>query len=52
MAVGGLKLGYAFMADRAKLFVGSKIRKGINIAAGCVMVAIRVFLSTKTQTHD
>lgn len=41
VAVGGVKLGYAFMADRARLLISSKTRKGINIAAG-------VFLVTKT----
>ncbi|MCC5642878.1 LysE family translocator [Nostoc sp. CHAB 5824] len=48
VAVGGVKLGYAFMAHRARLLISSKTRKGINIAAGCVMIAVRVFLVTKT----
>ncbi|RUR72810.1 hypothetical protein PCC6912_60810 [Chlorogloeopsis fritschii PCC 6912] len=47
VAVGGVKLGYAFMADRARLLISSKITKGINIAAGCVMIAVGVFLVTK-----
>jgi threonine/homoserine/homoserine lactone efflux protein len=47
VAVGGVKLGYAFMADRARLFVNSKVRKGINIAAGCVTIAVGVFLILK-----
>lgn len=47
VSVGGVKLGYAFMADRAKLLMSSKIRKGMNIAAGCVMIAVGVFLVTK-----
>jgi threonine/homoserine/homoserine lactone efflux protein len=47
VAVGGVKLGYAFMADRARLLISSKIRKGMNIAAGCVMIAVGVFLVTK-----
>lgn len=47
LAVGGVKLGYAFMADRSRLFISSKIRKGMNIAAGCVMIAVGVFLVTK-----
>ncbi|HEY9748299.1 MAG TPA: LysE family translocator [Allocoleopsis sp.] len=46
-AVGGVKLVYAFMADRARFFVGSKLRKGINLLAGCVMIAVGVFLLTK-----
>ncbi|MBD2344309.1 LysE family translocator [Anabaena subtropica FACHB-260] len=48
VAVGGVKLGYAFMADRARLLINSTIRKKINIAAGCVMIAIGVFLILKT----
>jgi len=47
VAVGGVKLGYAFMADRARLLINSKIRNRINIAAGCVMIAVGVFLVTK-----
>jgi threonine/homoserine/homoserine lactone efflux protein len=47
VAVGGVKLGYAFMADRARLLISSRIRKGINITAGCVMIAVGVFLVTK-----
>lgn len=47
VAVGGVKLGYAFMADKARLLISSKIRKGMNIAAGCVMIAVGVFLVTK-----
>jgi threonine/homoserine/homoserine lactone efflux protein len=47
VAVGGVKLGYAFMAARARLLISSQTRKGINIAAGCVMIAVGVFLITK-----
>lgn len=48
LAVGGVKLGYAFMADRARLLISSKFRKRINIAAGCVTIAVGVFLVTKS----
>lgn len=48
LAVGGVKLGYAFMANRARLLISSKITKGLNIAAGCVMIAVGVFLIIKT----
>lgn len=48
VAVGGVKLGYAFMADRARLLVSSKIRKGINITAGCVMIAVGIYLIIKS----
>ncbi|HEY9629409.1 MAG TPA: LysE family translocator [Coleofasciculaceae cyanobacterium] len=46
VSVGSVKLGYAFMADRARLLISNRIRKGINRAAGCVMVAVGVFLIT------
>lgn len=46
VAVGGVKLGYAFMADRARLLISSTTR-GINIAAGCVMITIGIFLIIK-----
>uniref|UniRef100_UPI0025B40F2F LysE family translocator n=1 Tax=Trichocoleus desertorum TaxID=1481672 RepID=UPI0025B40F2F len=44
VAVGGVKLGYAFIADRARVLISSKVRKGINTVAGCVMIAVGVFL--------
>ena len=47
VAVGGVKLGYAFLADKARFFISSKVRKRINIAAGCVMIGVGVFLLTK-----
>jgi threonine/homoserine/homoserine lactone efflux protein len=47
VAVGGVKLIYAFMADRARLLITSPTRKGINIAAGSIMIAVGVFLIAK-----
>lgn len=47
VAVGGVKLGYAFMADRAKLLISSRIKKGIDIAAGCLMIGVGILLVTK-----
>ncbi len=47
VAVGGVKIGYALMAHRARLLFSSKIKKRINLAAGCVMVAVGVFLVIK-----
>jgi threonine/homoserine/homoserine lactone efflux protein len=47
VAVGGVKLGYALMADRARLLISSKIRKRINRLAGCVMIFVGLFLLTK-----
>ncbi|WP_414529765.1 LysE family translocator [Nodularia chucula] len=47
VAVGGVKLMYAFMADRARLLISHKTTKSINIIAGCIMIAVGVFLVTK-----
>lgn len=48
VAVGGVKIGYALMAHKVRLLFKPKIRKGINLAAGCVMVAVGVFLVIKS----
>ncbi|MFB2895878.1 LysE family translocator [Aerosakkonemataceae cyanobacterium BLCC-F50] len=48
LAVGGVKLSYAFMANKARLLISSKITKVLNIIAGCVMIAVGVFLIIKT----
>lgn len=47
VSVGGVKLGYAFMADRARLLISSKLSKSLNTAAGFVMIAVGVFLIAK-----
>ena len=48
VAVGGAKLVYAFMADSASVILkSSKANKGINIAAGGVMVSIGVLLMAR-----
>jgi threonine/homoserine/homoserine lactone efflux protein len=47
VAVGGVKLGYAFMANKARLLISSQITKGLNIVAGCVLIAVGVFLIIK-----
>lgn len=47
VAVGGVKLGYAFMADKTRLPINSKIERGMNIFAGCVTIAAGIFLITK-----
>lgn len=49
IAVGGSKLGYAYLADRARvLFKSSRAKRGINIIAGTVMIATGIFLVSKT----
>ncbi len=48
VAIGVAKLVYAFMADRASLiFKSSRAIKGMNIAAGSVMIGVGVFLLAK-----
>ncbi|MBE9168421.1 LysE family translocator [Pleurocapsales cyanobacterium LEGE 06147] len=48
VAVGGIKLGYAFIADRTSLlFDRSRTKKIINITAGSVMIGVGVFLIVK-----
>ena len=48
LALGGAKLSYAFLAARAEsLFKNPRGRKGINIAAGIMMIAVGVFLVVK-----
>lgn len=44
VAVGGVKLGYALMADRARFLMKSRISQRLNKIAGCVMIAVGVFL--------
>lgn len=49
IAVGGVKVSYAYLADRAKvLFLSEKAKKGINLTAGIVMITTGVFLVSKT----
>lgn len=48
VAVGGVKLGYAFMADKARLLFNSNIRNKINTIASFVMISMGIFLLIKT----
>lgn len=47
VAVGGVKLSYAFFANKVRLLIHSRVRQGLNTVAGCVMVAVGVFLIIK-----
>jgi threonine/homoserine/homoserine lactone efflux protein len=50
IGVGGSKLVYAYLADRASLiFNNTAAIRGINIFAACVMIAIGVALLMKAQ---
>lgn len=49
IAIGGVKLGYAYLADRARfLFQSSKAKKRMNAIAASVMIVTGIFLVTKT----
>ena len=49
IAVGGIKLAYAYMADKARLlFTSSRAKKVINAIAGSVMIATAIVLIAKT----
>jgi threonine/homoserine/homoserine lactone efflux protein len=50
LGVGGAKLVYAFLADRASvMFKDSRALRGINILAACIMIAVGIALLLKTQ---
>ena len=50
VGVGGAKLVYAFLADRASLLLrDSRALHGINMLAACVMIAVGIALLLKTQ---
>ena len=44
VAVGGVKLGYALIADRVGFLMKSRISQRLNKIVGCVMIAVGVFL--------
>lgn len=43
-AVGGVKIAYAWLADRSRSLVSTAIGRWINVFAGCVMVVVGVFV--------
>jgi threonine/homoserine/homoserine lactone efflux protein len=47
VAVGGVKLAYALVADRARLLMRSRLTKRLNFLAGLVMIAVGIFLLFK-----
>ena len=50
IGVGGPKLVYAYLADRARtVFKNTRAVRGINILAACVMIAVGLTLLLKTQ---
>lgn len=50
VGVGGAKLVYAWLADRASLILdNSGMVRGLNILAACIMILVGVVLLLKTQ---
>ncbi len=50
LGVGGAKLVYAYLADRASLiFKNTRAIRGLNLLAAAVMIAVGVVLLLKTQ---
>ena len=50
LGVGGAKLVYAFLADRASAMLqDSRALRGINILAACIMIAVGIALLLKTR---
>lgn len=47
VAVGGVKIVYAYMADRAGSLVNAKVHRAMNMLAGSVMIAVGTFLIAK-----
>ncbi|WP_434683959.1 LysE family translocator [Pseudanabaena minima] len=47
LAVGGVKLMYALMADKVSAIASSKTKNKINLVAGCVMIAVGIFVIVK-----
>ncbi|MCU0524977.1 MAG: LysE family translocator [Elainella sp. Prado103] len=47
VAVGGVKLGYALLADRARWLMNARVRTGMNRLAGAVLIAVGIVLVTQ-----
>jgi threonine/homoserine/homoserine lactone efflux protein len=43
-AVGGVKIGYAYAADRASVFLGDKMVGAMQVIAACIMVMVGIFI--------
>lgn len=43
-AVGGVKLGYAYAADRAGIPLGNSMGEAMEVIAACVMIMAGVFI--------
>jgi threonine/homoserine/homoserine lactone efflux protein len=47
VAVGGVKLMYALIASRSRVLMRSSLSQRLNFLAGCVMIAVGIFLVFK-----
>jgi threonine/homoserine/homoserine lactone efflux protein len=47
VAVGGVKVVYALIADRARLLIRSNFTRRLNVLAGVVMIGVGLFLFLK-----
>jgi threonine/homoserine/homoserine lactone efflux protein len=47
VAVGGVKLLYALIASRSRVLMRSSLSQRLNFLAGCVMIAVGIFLVFK-----
>ncbi len=47
LTVGGVKLGYAFMAEKARWLINPQMQKTLNMAGGLIMMTIGIFLLVK-----
>jgi threonine/homoserine/homoserine lactone efflux protein len=44
VAVGGVKMVYAYLADRASFVANTRLTEGIKLTAGCVLVLVGLYL--------
>jgi threonine/homoserine/homoserine lactone efflux protein len=47
-AVGGVKIGYAYAADRASIFLGGRTVGAMNIVAACIMGIAGIFIIVRS----
>ncbi len=47
LAVGGVKVGYALLADRAKLRISSPLKQGMTVISSAIMVVAGLILLAK-----
>lgn len=44
VAVGGIKIVYAYLADRASFVANTRLTEGIKLTAGCVLLLVGLYL--------